>query len=68
MSATSKRLALARFRDEVAARTEAGKPFDEVEDAIELADATEDQKAALWLMAYSIRDRRERRRAVAAGA
>jgi hypothetical protein len=50
---------LANCRDEVTGRMEAGQPFDQVEHVIELADVTEDQKAALWLMAFVMRDRRD---------
>ena len=62
MSATRDRLALAGYRDEVTDRMEAGQPFDEVENVIELADVTEDQKAALWLLAFAMRDKREQQR------
>ena len=62
MSATRDRLALADYRDEVTDRMEAGQPFDEVENVIELADVTEDQKAALWLLAFAMRDAREQQR------
>jgi hypothetical protein len=35
----------------------AGEPFGEVEDAIgAIADLTDDEKAALWLYAFSLRD------------
>jgi hypothetical protein len=34
-----------------------GEPFGDVEDAIDdVADLTTDQKAALWLFAFSLRD------------
>jgi hypothetical protein len=34
-----------------------GQPFGEVEDAIDdVAELTQDQKAALWLFAFSLRD------------
>jgi hypothetical protein len=59
MNATPRALALARCRDEVTGRMEQGHPFDEVEGAIDLADVTEDQKAALWLMAFAMRDQGE---------
>ena len=62
MSATRERLALTGYRDEVTDRMEAGQPFDEVENVIELADVTEDQKAALWLLAFAMRDKREQQR------
>ena len=62
MSATRERLALTGYRDDVTDRMEAGQPFDEVENVIELADVTEDQKAALWLLAFAMRDKREQQR------
>jgi len=34
-----------------------GQPFGDVEDAIDdVAELTQDQKAALWLFAFSLRD------------
>jgi hypothetical protein len=62
LSATPGRLALTGYRDDVTDRMEAGQPFDEVENVIELADVTEDQKAALWLLAFAMRDKREQQR------
>jgi hypothetical protein len=57
MSGTRVRPALARYRDTVAGLMEGGEPFGDVEDAIdEVADLTTDQKAALWLFAFSLRD------------
>ena len=57
------RPALADFRDEVTALTVEGCPLGDVEDAINAQSAlTEDQKAALWLFAFSLRDRSEKRR------
>jgi hypothetical protein len=57
MSATQRRPALASYRDAVLEQIEAGEPFGEVEDSIdELADLTTDEKAALWLFAFSLRD------------
>jgi hypothetical protein len=57
------RPALAGFRDEVTALTVEGCPLGDVEDAINAQSAlTEDQKAALWLFAFSLRDRSEKRR------
>ena len=57
------RPALAGFREQVRALTVEGCPFGEVEDAINAQPAlTEDQKAALWLFAFSLRDRSEKRR------
>jgi hypothetical protein len=60
MSATHTRTALAWYRDEVAGLMNGGEPFGAVEDAIdEVADLTQDQKAALWLFAFSLRDSAE---------
>jgi hypothetical protein len=57
------RPALAGFRGQVRALTVEGCPLGEVEDAINAQPAlTEDQKAALWLFAFSLRDRSEKRR------
>ena len=54
--------ALPRHRDTVAELMEGGEPFGDVEDAIDaLADVTQDQKAALWLFAFSLRDPVEQR-------
>jgi hypothetical protein len=47
------------YRDGVSTLMEAGEPFDEVEVAIEHTDLEQDEKAALWLFAYSSRDRLE---------
>jgi hypothetical protein len=56
MSGTRQRLAWASYRDAVAERIKAGEPFDEVEDSIdEVAELTTDEKAALWLFAFSLR-------------
>ena len=53
---------LARYRDSVVELSMAGEPFGVVEDAIdELADLSKDQKAALWLFAFSLRDPAEQR-------
>ena len=42
---------------------EAGEPFGDVEDSInEITDLNEDQKAALWLLAFSLRDRTQQQR------
>ena len=57
MSATQRRPALASYRDTVAEQIKAGEPFGEVEDSIdELAELTTDEKAALWLFAFSLQD------------
>lgn len=52
--------ALASYRDAVADRLRAGERFGAVEDAIdEVTDLTQDEKAALWLYAFSLRPRSE---------
>jgi hypothetical protein len=57
MSGTELRPTLAGYRGAVAELIEAGEAFGDVEDAIdEVADLTRDQKAALWLFAFSLRD------------
>jgi hypothetical protein len=46
-----------RHRDAVTERIKAGEPFGAVEDSIDaVADLTMDEKAALWLFAFSLRD------------
>ena len=48
---------MASYRDAVAEQIKAGEPFGEVEDSIdEVAELTTDEKAALWLFAFSLRD------------
>ena len=48
---------LARYRDAVAELISAGETFGDVEDEIDEFDGlTRDQKAALWLFAFSLRD------------
>jgi hypothetical protein len=57
MSGTQLRTPLTGYRDEVAGLIEAGQPFGDVEDTIdEFADLTTDERAALWLFAFSLRD------------
>ena len=57
MSGTQHRPPLASYRDAVTELIGAGEPFGDVEDAIdEVAELTQDQKAALWLFAFSLRD------------
>jgi hypothetical protein len=54
---TQLRPALASYRDAVAELVKTGEPFGDVEDAIdEVAALTKDEKAALWLFAFSLRD------------
>jgi hypothetical protein len=56
MRETYTRPALASYRDTVTGLMEAGEPFGHVEDVIdESADLTQDAKAALWLLAFSMR-------------
>lgn len=55
MGETYSEPAVARYRDTVTELVEAGEPFGAIEDAIErAADLTEDAKAALWLLAFSL--------------
>jgi hypothetical protein len=57
MRGTHQGAALASHRDAVAERMGRGEPFGAVEDAIDAAaELSEDQKAALWLFAFSLRD------------
>jgi hypothetical protein len=54
---------LAGYRDRVTELVGAGERFADVEKAIDEAhDLTTDQKAALWLLAFSLRDRDEQQR------
>ena len=63
MGSAGVRPVLAGFRDNVMELTEQGVPLDEIQYAIDgQAKLTEDQKAALWLFAFSMRDRSEQRR------
>jgi hypothetical protein len=60
MSGTHARPALASYRDKVTELIKEGASFGEVEDAINAqAGLTEDQRAALWVFALSLRDRAE---------
>jgi hypothetical protein len=60
MGETEQESASASCRDHVTGLIEAGAPFAVVENAIdERADLTEEGKAALWLFAFSMRDRDE---------
>jgi hypothetical protein len=57
MSETYAGPVLASYRDDVTELMEAGEPFGEVEDAIDqVAELSQDAKAALWLLAFSLRD------------
>jgi hypothetical protein len=63
MSGTQRRSALASYRDRIAGQVRAGEPFGEVEDSIDaVAELTTDEKAALWLFAFSLRDSAEQQR------
>lgn len=63
MGATRQSSALASYRDSVTERIRAGEAFGDIEDSIDdLADLTNDQKAALWLYAFTLRDRGEQQR------
>lgn len=60
MRGTHQARALVTYRHAVAGWIRGGEPFGEVEDAIdEAADLTQDEKAALWLYAFSLRPARE---------
>jgi hypothetical protein len=57
MSGTQLRPVLASYRDAVAEQIEAGEPFGHVEDAIDkVEELSQDEKAALWLFAFSLRE------------
>ena len=57
MTGTRRGAVLANHRDAVADLIETGEPFGDVEDWIdELAELGADEKAALWLFAFSLRD------------
>jgi hypothetical protein len=48
---------LASYRDAVTEQLKAGAPFGDIEDSIDAVDdLTMDEKAALWLLAFSLRD------------
>jgi hypothetical protein len=67
MSGTQLRPALANFRDEVTELMKSGERFGDVEDAIDaVADLTRDERAALWLLAFSLRDPAEQQLAAQA--
>jgi hypothetical protein len=59
--------ALASYLDAVADRLRAGEPFGVIEDEIDdAADLSQDEKAALWLYAFSLRAPLEQRHAARA--
>lgn len=63
MSGTQLRPALASHRDAITQLMKAGEPFGDVEDSIDaVADLTIDEKAALWLFAFSLRAPSEQQR------
>ena len=63
MSASYSGPDLAGYRDCVTELVEAGEAFGDIEDAIDaVGELTEDQKAALWLFAFSMRDPQEQQR------
>jgi DNA segregation ATPase FtsK/SpoIIIE-like protein len=63
MSGTRVRSAMASYRDAVAELFEAGEPFSDIEVAIdEVVDLSMEEKAALWLFAFSLRDQSDQRR------
>jgi hypothetical protein len=63
VSGGQSRPSLASYRDAVAERIRAGQSFGDLEDDIEkLAALTVDQKAALWLFAFALRDSSEQQR------
>ncbi|HEY1357753.1 MAG TPA: hypothetical protein VGF21_05565 [Thermoleophilaceae bacterium] len=60
MSGTRVRSALDSHRDAVTELLRAGQSFGQVEDVIDQVDElSTDEKAALWLFAFSLRDRSE---------
>ena len=63
MRGTQRGNALTSCRDAVKELISAGEPFGDVEQAIDgVVGITMDQKAALWLFAFSLRDRDEQQR------
>ena len=63
MRGTQRGNALTSYRDAVSEMISAGEAFGDVEQAIDaVVGVTMDQKAALWLFAFSLRDRDEQQR------
>ena len=63
----SERPGLASYRDSVTGLVEAGEAFGDIEYAIDaVPDLTNDQKAALWLLAFSMREPGDQQRDVEA--
>jgi hypothetical protein len=58
MSGThASRTPLTSYRDAITDLLDGGEKFGDVEDAIDdVAELTQDEKAALWLFAFSLRD------------
>jgi hypothetical protein len=57
LSGTQRPSVLASYRDAVTERLRAGALFGDIEDSIDaVEDLTMDEKAALWLFAFSLRD------------
>jgi hypothetical protein len=57
MTGTRRGAVLANHRDAVAELIDTGAPFGDVEDWIdEVAELGADEKAALWLFAFALRD------------
>jgi hypothetical protein len=60
MRGAQKTPALMSYRDAVTELVRAGEPFGDIEEAIdEVDDLSRDQKASLWLFAFSLRERAE---------
>jgi hypothetical protein len=63
MSGTHVRPALANYRDKVTELIGSGTAFNDVEDAIDgVAELSQDEKAGLWLLAFSLRDPADQQR------
>jgi hypothetical protein len=61
--ATRSSSALADYRDAVTELVRARQPFGDIEEAIEDAtDLTMNEKAAVWLLAFSLRDHADQQR------
>jgi hypothetical protein len=66
MRGTRQRRALERYRDEVSELIREHEPFGEIEDAIDdLPGLNLDEKAGLWLFAFSLDQQQEARAQVA---
>jgi hypothetical protein len=67
MSGTQLRSPLTSYRDAVTGLMESGERFGDVEDSIDaVVDLTQDERAALWLFAFSLRDPAEQQLAAQA--